>query len=242
MKLSNTDYILLLNLILLLIILAYLIYLIEYKSGIFIKNDVVSRFCQEQKQYNKELKGLLANKIRVKKFNSETFPELKCPKTLFVFNLKKIGYYDYEFAENYNFKEIYKYLPKKYIIKCTIGSFNHHIVENNNIEELEETCKYLLHKRIPELAKEVNTYNFEPQHQQYIPQIFIEEYLDDNLIDYKFEIIHGKISYLLIKNAWEPEMCKFYNEDGKPIANLFNLPGESDKLHLPQNFEKMKSY
>ena len=66
MKLSNTDYILLLNLILLLIILAYLIYLIEYKSGIFIKNDVVSRFCQEQKQYNKELKGLLANKIRVK--------------------------------------------------------------------------------------------------------------------------------------------------------------------------------
>lgn len=242
MKLSNTDYILLLNLILLLIILVYLIYLIEYKSGIFIKNDVVSRFCQEQKEYNKELKGLLANKIRVKKFNSETFPELKCPKTLFIFNLKRVDGYKYEFAENYNFKEIYESLPKKYIIKCTIGSFNHHIVENNNLEELEETCKYLLHKRIPELAEEVNTYNFEPQHQQYAPQIFIEEYLDDNLIDYKFEIIHGKISYLLIKNAWKPEMCKFYSEDGKPIANLFNLPGESDELHLPQNFEKMKSY
>ena len=37
MKLSNTDYILLLNLILLLIILAYLIYLIEYKSGILLR-------------------------------------------------------------------------------------------------------------------------------------------------------------------------------------------------------------
>ena len=210
--------------------------------GIFIKNDVVSRFCQEQKKHNKELKGLLANKIRVKKFNSETFPELKCPKTLFIFNLKKVDGYNYKFAEEYNFNEIYKSLPKKYIIKCTIGSFNHHIVENNNIEELEEVCTYLLHKRIPELAEEVNTYNFEPQHQQYAPQIFIEEYLDDNLIDYKFEVIHGKISYLLIKNAWQPEMCKFYNEDGKPIANLFNLPGESDELHIPKNFEKMKSY
>ena len=36
-----------------------------------------------------------------------------------------------------NFKDIYKSLPQKYIIKCTIGSFNHHIVENNNLEELE---------------------------------------------------------------------------------------------------------
>ena len=242
MKLSNTDYILLLNLILLLLILAYLIYLIEYKSGIFIKNDVVSRFCNDQKKYKKELKGLLANKLRVKKFNDENFPDLKYPKTLFVFDLKKNAEYRYEFAENYNFKKICESLPQKYIIKCTIGSFNHHIVENNNIKELEEVCNYLLNKRIPELDKEVNTYNFEPQHQQYIPQIFIEEYIGDNLIDYKFELIHGRISYLLVKNAWEPEMCKFYNADGKPIANLFNLPGESQELHLPNNFEKMKSY
>ena len=89
MKLSITDYILLTNTILMLILLISLVYFIEYKSGIFIKNNVVSRFCNEQKKYDKELKGLLANKIRVKKFNDENFPDLKYPKTLFIFNLKK---------------------------------------------------------------------------------------------------------------------------------------------------------
>ncbi len=242
MKLSNTDYILLLNLVLLVLILVYVVYLLEYKSGIFIKNDVVSRFCNEQKKYNKELKGLLANKIRVKEFNKKHFPDLKSPKTLYIFDLKQIDGFKYEFSQEYNFQQIYKTLPKKYIIKCTIGSFNHHIVENNNLKELEGVCKYLLYKRVPELAEEVNTYNYEPQHQQYKPQIFIEEYIGDNLIDYKFEIINGKISYLLIKNAWKPEMCKFYNENGEKLPNLFNLPGETDKLHLPNNFEKMKSY
>ena len=242
MKLSITDYILLTNTILMLILLISLVYFIEYKSGIFVKNNVVSRFCNEQKKYDKELKGLLANKIRVKKFNDENFPDLKYPKTLFIFNLKKTGKYTYEFSEDYDFKKIHETLPKKYIIKCTIGSFNHHIVENNNLKELKETCTYLLEQRIPELTEEVNTYHFEPQHQQYAPQIFIEQHIGDNLIDYKFEIINGEISYLLIKNAWKPEMCKFYNKDGKPIANLFNLPGESDELHLPHNFDKMKSY
>ena len=242
MKLSNTDYILLINIILLLLILGYLIYFLEYKSGIFIKNNVVSRFCNEQKKYNKELKGLLANKIRVKEFNKKHLPDLKCPETLYIFDLKNTGGYNYEYKEDYDFEKIYKNLPKKYIIKCTIGSFNHHIVENNNLPELKETCNYLVYKRVPELAREVYTYNFEPQHQQYTPQILIEEYIGDNLIDYKFEIVNGKISYLLIKNAWKPEMCKFYNEKGERLSNLFNLPGESDELHLPNNFNKMKEY
>ena len=50
------------------------------------------------------------------------------------------------------------------------------------------------------------------------------------------------MSYLLVKNAWKPEKCKFYNEDGEHIPNLFNLPGETDELKLPNNFDKMKSY
>jgi len=242
MKLSNTDSILLFNLIILVLILGYLIYKLEYESGIFIKNDVVSRFCNEQKKHNKELKGLLANKIRIKEYNKKYFPELKCAKTLYVFDLKNTHDYQYEYATKPDFKEIYSSLPQKYIIKCTIGSFNHHIIEHNNLKELTDTCNYLLYTRIPELAEEVNTYHYEPQHQQYKPQIFIEEYIGDNLIDYKFEIIHGKISYLLVKNAWKPDKCVFYNEDGKRIPNLFHLPGETDELKLPDNFDKMKSY
>ena len=50
MKLINADYILLLNIIILLIVLGYLIYKMEYDSGIFIRNDVVSNFCNEQKK------------------------------------------------------------------------------------------------------------------------------------------------------------------------------------------------
>lgn len=242
MNLYNKNNLLLINIFILIIILIYLVYIIEFESNIFIKNNVVNNFCECQKKYNKELKGLLANKIRVKEFNTKHFPDLKCAKTLYIFDLKKTSDYNYDFNEPVNFEELYKKLPKKYIIKCTIGSFNHHIVENNNLEELRSYSNYIVYKRVPELVKEVHTYNFEPQHQQYEPQVFIEEYIGDDLIDYKFEVINGKISYLLIKNAWQPEMCKFYNEKGEHIDNLFNLPGETDKLKLPINFEKMKSY
>jgi len=242
MKLSNTDYILLLNLFLLILILAYLIYLLEYKSGIFIKNDVLSRFCNDQKKYSKKLKGILANKIKVKEYNKKHFPDLKHAITFKILDIKKTDKeYVYKYAEDYDFKEIYSSLPKQYIIKCSVGGFNHHIVKQNNLQELKETCDKLLYIQIPRIVKEAESKN-QFQHLQYFPQIYIEEYLDDNLIDYKFEIIHGRISYLLVKNAWEPDMCKFYNEDGESIPNLFNLPGESIELHLPKNFEKMKLY
>ena len=66
MNLYNQNNLLLLNIIILIIFLIYLVYIIEFKSNIFIKNNVVNSFCECQKKYNKELKGLLANKIRVK--------------------------------------------------------------------------------------------------------------------------------------------------------------------------------
>ena len=37
-------------------------------------------------------------------------------------------------------------------------------------------------------------------------------------------------------------ICVNFIVKTEDLANLFNLPGESDELHLPQNFEKMKSY
>ena len=37
-------------------------------------------------------------------------------------------------------------------------------------------------------------------------------------------------------------MCKFYDADGNYLPNLFNWPGETNEMKLPNNFEKMKAF
>ena len=46
----------------------------------------------------------------------------------------------------------------------------------------------------------------------------------------------------MVKNAWQPDMCKFYDVDGNYLPNLFNWPGETNEMKLPNNFEKMKAF
>ena len=219
MKLINADSILLLNIIILVLILGYLIYKLEYESGIFIKNDIFVDLCKKEISKNKESKGLLANKIRVKEFNRKYFPNLKCAKTLYLFDLKNTHDYHYEYVTKPDFKEIYSSLPQKYIIKCSVGGFNHHIVKKNNLEELKKTCDNILYKEVPRIVKEAKGKN-QQQHLQYSPQIYIEEYLGDNLLDYKFQMIHGKIAFLVIRQRdLIPNKVKFYNENGIEMPN-----------------------
>lgn len=241
MKFSNIDYILLLNNLVLLVIFVYLVYRLEYKSGIFIKNSTYLKFCRSQQNHDWKLKSLLSNKVKVKEFNAKHFPELKQAKLLHLFDLQKIKEDKYEFKEKVDFEQLYSKLPQKYIIKCSIGGDNHHIVKNNNLKELKENCENILYYYIPRIIRGAKKNN-QHQHLHYEPEIFIEEYLGDNLIDYKFQLINNKLCFLMVKNTWKPSMCKFYDKDGNYLPNLFNWPGETNKMKLPKNFEKMKAF
>ena len=241
MKLSNTDYILLFNNIVLITIFGILYYKLEYESGIFINNSEYIKFCKDQQNYDWELKALLANKIKVKKFNEQYFPELKQAKVLYNFDLTKIKEDKYDYTEKVNFDELSSNLPDKYIIKCSVGGANHHIVKKNNIKELKENCDHILYYYIPRIVRGAKENN-QLQHLKYEPELFIEEYLGDNLIDYKFQLINNRLFFLMVKNAWKPDMCKFYDNDGNYLPNLFHWPGETNEMKLPKNFEKMKAF
>lgn len=245
MKLTKYDYILLLNNVILICILGYLYYKLEYESGIFKKNNILDDICKIERNNDKKLKGTLANKIKVKEYNQKHFPDLKHAITFKILNIKKTDKeYVYKYAEDYDFKEIYSSLPKQYIIKCSVGGFNHHIVKQNNLQELKETCDKLLHIQIPRIVKEAELKN-QYQHLQYSPQIYIEEYLGDNLIDYKFLMINGKIVFLKIGQQYTiPKTFKLYNEDGVEMPNILNIEGDNKNknINLPHNFSNMKNY
>ena len=81
MKLSNTDYILIVNNIVLLVILGYLYYKLEYESGIFKTTNILDEICKIERNNDKKLKGTLANKINVKEYNQKHFPDLKSATT-----------------------------------------------------------------------------------------------------------------------------------------------------------------
>ena len=88
MKLTKTDYILIVNNLVLLAILGYLYYKLEYESGIFIKNNILINTCKYVNNRNNPnylFYKKLNNKLHVKDFNDEHFPEMRYAKTLYVF-------------------------------------------------------------------------------------------------------------------------------------------------------------
>ena len=108
MKLTKYDYILLLNNVILICILGYLYYKLEYESGIFKTNNIIDEICKIERNNDKKLKGTLANKIKVKEYNQKHFPDLKHAITFKILNIKKTDKeYVYKYAEDYDFKEIY---------------------------------------------------------------------------------------------------------------------------------------
>ena len=76
MKLTKTDYILIVNNLVLLAILGYLYYKLEYESGIFIKNNILINTCKYVNNRNNPnylFYKKLNNKLHVKDFNDEHF-------------------------------------------------------------------------------------------------------------------------------------------------------------------------
>jgi len=133
--------------------------------------------------------GFFADKLRVKKYiNDLNISNLKVPKLLKV--LDKNGDLDLNIA-------------KECIIKTNNGWNDIIIIKNNKIEKMIARGKNLEPKKenyefwkkrslFPQKLKYEDHYKFIK------PEILCEEYLGDNLQDYKFYCIHGKVEFISI--------------------------------------------
>lgn len=246
MKFTNTDYILIINNVILIIILLYLYYKIKNESGIFIKNNILIDTCKYVNHKNNPnylFYKKLNNKLHVKEFNKTHFPTMKYAKTLYVFENP-----DYLYS-------IQHQLPKKYVIKYSSGwAMNLVKEEETPMNKIVNECNELIKRPDPDIDdKNVVMY--------LKPKFFVEEYLGKDLIDYKFLMIYGKIIVVQImgnrfgnitgiEKGSEKALKKGhdiyytqYDENGNllPDSYLNRKFVIKDKPYpLPTNFKKMK--
>ena len=77
------------------------------------------------------------------------------------------------------------------------------------------------------------------QHYQYIePEIFVEEYLGDNLSDYKFFCIHGKFKVGKIMKGRFKKMCEYYIDKEINLLNISGLGSSGKSICKNINFSK----
>lgn len=194
------------NLVLVLIIF-FFIYLILRKKGfkegfkVNFKESVLKfnkpknwnnlTFTEKLKIYGRQLNedySLYADKLLVKDYiNNLNINELHVPKVI-----KKL---------DKNKDLDLKSLPKNCVIKSNCGSGDIIIIKNNKIKKM--IARNQPKDNYNDWKKEaLKTLNWKPElepHYQFIkPQIFVEEYLGDNIKDYKFFCFNGRVHFCQI--------------------------------------------
>jgi len=145
--------------------------------------------------------GFFADKYRVKKYiNDLNISNLKVPKLIKLLNKNE---------------DLDLNVSKNCVIKTNNGWNDIIIIKNNKIEKMIGRGKKMEPKRenyelwkkrslVPQKKKYEDHYKFIK------PEILCEEYLGDNLVDYKFYCIHGKVEFVLIMKGRFNKVCKFY--------------------------------
>jgi len=255
MKLLKNDYILIVVIILLLFILYHLIKSIDDEGLLYNKESILTKMCRKEHSEdnpNYKFRLLLNEKLYVKEFNQKYLPEMNCSKNLFVFDDPEELY------------SIQNNLPEKYVIKYSLGTGRNIVVDTEiSIDDLVDRCKFM-----SEDVKNHNTHPHEAHCYDIVsetrrPKFMIEEYIGDNLIDYKFYYINGKYIFLLImgdrysgmtgidkgsKDGEKGHIVYYttYDDMGVLSDKIYHagkgLDYKDPAFQLPKNFEKMKEY
>jgi hypothetical protein len=190
MNLLKIDYILIVVIILLLLLIYHLVICIDEEGLLYNKESVLTKICRKEHNIdnpNYKYRLLLNEKLYVKEFNQKYLPEINFSKNLFIFEDPNELY------------SIQNNLPEKYVIKYSIGTGRNIVVDTKiSIEELVKQCQY-----IEKDVKDHNTHPHEANCYDIVskikkPKFFVEEYIGDNLIDYKFYYVNGEYIFLLI--------------------------------------------
>tara|TARA_B100000524_G_C23642407_1_gene367175 strand:+ start:522 stop:1457 length:936 start_codon:yes stop_codon:yes gene_type:complete len=255
MKLLAIDYILLAITILLLLILYHLIVSIDDEGLLYNRESLLTKLCRKEHNINNpnyKFRLLLNEKLYVKEFNQKYLPDIKFSKNLFVFD------------DPNELHSIHHNLPEKYVIKYSIGTGRNIVVDSKiSIDDLVDRCKFM--------ERDVKNHNTHP-HEAHCydivskirkPKFLIEEYIGDNLIDYKFYYINGNYIFLLImgdrysgmtgiekgsKKGEEGHIVYYttYDDMGILSEKIYhagkNLDYKDPPFKLPKNFGIMKEY
>lgn len=161
-------------------------------------------FNQKIKIYGSNLTkehSFFADKLRVKKYiNDLNISNLKVPKLI-----KVLGKKD----------KLDLNIAKDCVIKTNNGWNDIIIIKNNKIDKMIARAKKLdLKKENYQYWKEISLVpqkkKYEDHYKFIKPEILCEEYLGDNLVDYKFYCIHGKVEFILLMKGRFNKVCKFY--------------------------------
>lgn len=175
------------NTYVLIIILIIIIFYFKSRKS-YTKKSIITNFCRKNyiKISNDEflLKTKLNDKIYVKEFNKKYFPKLKFAKTIRIF------------SDPDHFLKFYKKLPDKYVVKYSIGTGKNIIVDTSiDVNLIIKRCHTILKYRKDSwhFRKMFKYFNDEIN-----PRFLIEEYIGNNLNDYKFFVYKGIILYISI--------------------------------------------
>ena len=225
------------NFSILIIFIIILIFLIYSKN---VENFSNIKFSDKLKEYGKNLPenySFYADKYLVKKYiNGLNIPNLICPKNLMT--LDKM--------EDLDLNKI----PSDCVIKTNNGSGDVIVIKDRKIKvmigrgakyqgKLSEYKKWRVKSLIPHVTSNEKHYS------KITPVIFVEEYLGDNIKDYKFFCLDGKILFLQIDgNRFQGHYRNLYDENFN-LLNINHIEGEKQNKKLKNssyNLEKPKFF
>lgn len=130
-------------------------------------------------------------------------------------------------------------LPDKFVLKCTHGCAYNIICVDKSKLNIKKTIT-TLNKWLKE---DFGKFNAEIHYSRIKPRIICEQYLGDDLQDFKFFCFNGKFKLLYIAIDSESETCSereaFFDENGK-LLNLTNADYELfSEAKLPDNFKEL---
>lgn len=214
-------------------ILVAILYLNHYYYLVYPSDKILSSYINKFRNQRLEEKGVLSDKQLSKEYVSKNFDYIKVAKTLF---------------KTKNPEDLRKFeFPEKFVVKCSSGSQMNIIIkdEKYNLDKIIKRCKQFLKNKFS-----TSQYRFLPGfkevHYDYNdPCIMVEEYLEDDIQDYKFSCVNGKIAFVAIdKDRFSGHKRNIYDQD----MNLLNYKSMlydnfDDEIKVkPDNLEMIKRF
>ena len=107
-----------------------------------------------------------------------------------------------------------------------------------NVKINEDEFKKTISKRFDDKLNKVYTDSYEYLYRFIKPQLFIEEFLNINNLEYKLHVIHGKVIWIYIKN-FETNKTNIYTIDWKELNIDANYNKERFKFDRPNFLNKI---
>ncbi|WP_218669540.1 ATP-grasp fold amidoligase family protein [Marinococcus halophilus] len=129
--------------------------------------------------------------------------------------------------------------PNKFVLKCTHGSGSNIVCTNKSELNIKETKKKL--KKW--MKSNWYWYGREWPYKSLKPKIICEEYLGENIVDYKFMCFHGEPKLIQIhqNRGMNNQTLDFYNERWEKTNISRETPTDKKEIAKPDNFEEMLS-